>query len=478
MAKFTYKDALPEVDDYLLDAAGEAADSKIAQLKKRGYNFERVSEDDMKDKYVNDYYATLKKNLDGLEFDEKNIRDLEAFTGDNMLAWLEQGGQDPFSLAKAEEFKKWSNVLEMGEDGRRAYESMTTDQLAEDALSKGYKWYDMGDRSAYMDKIRELAAIADKGDIVNKELNSPAGVLTQAFFPSATEAAVAQAMGSGGDDQEIWNALGIDTAANLFMAKAPSLGIIKGKPVVNGVIDATLQGVAEAGRSAASDKNQGKEVDIEKAAKTGGTSAGLGFTVPGLVGVASGAVSQVPGLRNFGRGLSQSTRAADPVTAERNVIAKALKDSKKFNENIRLNPKNEQLAGSATKGETYRSVLGGGDDAEVLGMYDKTVAGEGVLNTNLPINATAAEREAYDKAKQALPAAVQALEDQNNTAGLGKKLGKGLLDVGGRVEPIVQGNPFKGNVREYDYKNADWYKKMTKQQQDAFDAAMKMKADN
>lgn len=59
----------------------------------------------------------------------------------------------------------------------------------------------------------------------------------------------------------------------------------------------------------------------------------------------------------------------------------------------------------------------------------------------------------------------------------GLRTGQFLGDVGGRIEPIIKVNPFgpisggRANIISNDYKETEWYKKLSKKQQEAFDDA-------
>lgn len=482
MAKFTYTNGKPEVEDFLLDLASEAADANIAYWKKQGANYENVDEDEVKSKYVDRYYNFLKNKLEGGSFDEKAQRQLEAFTGEDARKWHTGQGADPFAVAEKAEADKWANVAGLDESGAPLFFSMSSADIADDALSKGYQFGDPKERKAYMAKLTEYANLNQRANIAKEATEGVFGKGTAILFPGLMKVAQEGIMNP---DKEVTKgdlakAAALDVATNGAMVAAPSLNVFKGAPLVNSALGAAGQGAAEFVRQAGSDKIAGNDVNLSEAATSGGVSAGIGLTAPSLLGAAAGVLSPLPGMGRLQSGLMRGFKSSNPVAQERNAVVQSVKNADKKAKGVlggmKASPATLKMESDAARGATIGELLGVGTDAKKAGLaYDLLSSGKGKLNPNKTIaQLTDADREEIAKFMQAFPAAANELGLNKDFA---RSLGIVIADVGGRVEPVLQGLPYKGTQRATDYKDQPWYAKMDKKQRALLDTAFKKKKD-
>ena len=85
--------------------------------------------------------------------------------------------------------------------------------------------------------------------------------------------------------------------------------------------------------------------------------------------------------------------------------------------------------------------------------------------------------EYWENIRRLFPMKAAEVEGMGPAYKAGLRTGQFLGDVGGRIEPIIKVNPFgpisggRANIINNDYKEAAWYKKLSKKQQEAFDDA-------
>lgn len=85
--------------------------------------------------------------------------------------------------------------------------------------------------------------------------------------------------------------------------------------------------------------------------------------------------------------------------------------------------------------------------------------------------------EYWENIRRMFPMKAAEVEGMSPAYNAGLRAGQLLGDIGGRVEPIIKVNPFgpisggRANIISNDYKQAKWYKSLSKKQQEAFDDA-------
>lgn len=85
--------------------------------------------------------------------------------------------------------------------------------------------------------------------------------------------------------------------------------------------------------------------------------------------------------------------------------------------------------------------------------------------------------EYWENIRRLFPMKSAEVEGMGPAYKAGLRTGQFLGDVGGRIEPVIKVNPFgpisggRANIINNDYKETEWYKKLSKKQQEAFDDA-------
>jgi len=85
--------------------------------------------------------------------------------------------------------------------------------------------------------------------------------------------------------------------------------------------------------------------------------------------------------------------------------------------------------------------------------------------------------EYWENIRRLFPMKAAEVEGMGPAYKAGLRTGQFLGDIGGRIEPIIKVNPLgpisggRANIMNNDYKEAAWYKKLSKKQQEAFDDA-------
>lgn len=300
-------------------------------------------------------------------------------------------------------------------------------------------------------------------------------------------------------------------------------------PIIGGAVGAGAQGGLEAGRQRIKE-----EIDPElEADYTAALLAStMGATRPGMIGTASTLAQQIPGkpMARFSRGISSATRRGNPTNAEREEFETAMELFKNFrqgkvkpvkgNTKTETIPLSEDIAASqnallidnygvpvrlnqiadarlaskvpekleALYGKNRaEAILANLDAQQVLKDYD-AIANmwvkrnpynflEKVVPQGEVVNGKYMSGDYLNNLEKAFPSKVSEAygNDRWYKAGLG--VGSLFGGVGGSLEPALKANPFgpisggRANIINNDYKEAAWYKKLSKKQQEAFDDA-------
>lgn len=300
-------------------------------------------------------------------------------------------------------------------------------------------------------------------------------------------------------------------------------------PIIGGAVGAGAQGGLEAGRQRIKEEID-PELEADYAAAL--LASTIGATRPGMIGTASTIAQQIPGkpMARFSRGISSATRRGNPTNAEREEFETAMELFKNFRQGkvkpVKGNTKTEsiplsediaasqnallidnygvpvrlnqiadaQLASKvpekleALYGKQRASeILGSLDAQQVLKDYDAISKMWVKRNPNNFLEKVVPQAEVVNgkymsadylkNLEKAFPSKVS--EAYGNDAWYKAGLGVGALfgGVGGSIEPALKANPLgpisggRANIINNDYKEAAWYKKLSKKQQEAFDDA-------
>lgn len=324
----------------------------------------------------------------------------------------------------------------------------------------------------------------------------------------------------------------VDAASRKYPKGARVADLVLHDPAINGVYGALGQGGLEAYRQ---NEKENIDPELEADYKNALLALTMGATRPGMIGSASALASQIPGrpMARFARGISGATRKGNPTYMERDEFGNALEMllgrqrgttiPKRPTLQGRVEPlregnladqqaiqilsgpnaasytlpeiSNARLAEKAL--EQLETLYGRDKATKILNNLNK----EKVLKDYDNLSKLFINRDKYNAARQ-LPVGKELVNGELREADVLKKLeqafpskmaeaygndgwytgglitGDILGGIGGSVEPVVKVNPLgwlsggrTNVVSSEDYKNAKWYKSLSKKQQEAFDDA-------
>jgi hypothetical protein len=305
-------------------------------------------------------------------------------------------------------------------------------------------------------------------------------------------------------------------------------------PIIGGAVGAGAQGGLEAGRQRIKEEID-PELEADYAAALlastiGATRPGMIGTASTIAQQIPGKP-----MARFSRGISSATRRGNPTNAEREEFETAMKLFKNFSQGkvkpVKGNTKTESIPLSSAKSlediaasqnailidnygvpvrlnqiadaqlaskvpeklealygkQRAAEILGSLDAQQVLKDYDAISKMwvkrnpnnflEQVVPQGEVVNGKYMSGDYLKNLEKAFPSKVS--EAYGNDAWYKAGLGVGALfgGVGGSVEPALKANPLgpisggRANIMNNDYKEAAWYKKLSKKQQEAFDDA-------
>ena len=499
MAEITKKDWMDAIED----AAMRAADARVEYNRSIKAFGSSMTAEEMAAKYYDDYVKRLQKLVpfEGVKADD--LDDLYGFKGDSMMKWVDGNfnGPSPKETARQVEASKFlpllQGVAKQGDD----WMSMGSDRLKGAAVELGYNPKTQEGFKEFLDKVGEYQQEYDRSKLVKEMRDDPMYIPTALFYPKLTQG-IENAVATGSDlskaDAVKLGALDAGTNAAIFMA--PSATILKSHPLINGMIDAGIQGGVELGRQyGASAIDPSLTPDANQAF----FAASAGVTRPVAIGTLSGATAQVPNqaAQQFSRGVMKATRAGNPVWQERDNVfnlvneynkrllkgeLKAgqevkfmdLGDARRFASMNKVPQMAQELGIQANKNGTYNA-------EDILKAYDRKplVAMQVTENGVQKVDATPFSvgdnefvlNSKNEGAYRSLFPAKFADEQQRSPAmSAGLATGRILRDVGGRVEPTLKITSYT-DVKEPDYKKSPWYKNMSEESRKIVDQAFRKK---
>lgn len=505
-------------DDYIEAKAEKLADQRIKQNIKYGAN---PKEGD-RDRYVSGFKEKMLRAYPFDKFDANVYAAFENMGDEDGVKWLSGWkDRDPMKGLERAKFSKHLPLLRgIAGDGEDWY-SMGAQKLRDIGGEMGYK---TGTKEGFKEFLETLSGYQQQLDRANlvKEMNEiPGSSVSKVVYPTLTKA-IEEAVATGKDlPKDKAMALGLmDAGINAGQFMAPSLNVLKSRPVINAALDAGIQGGLEAGRQAAGSGIADVEPDYVQAPVTSLTA---GLTRPAMFGTTQGLLGGFtgPNWMSFRRGMMGSTRVGNPVLAERAALEKSIDD---FNGKVaryvlrsgdgittfmNLADKNVALRAnlparlSEELGIARTPASGGGksvflDKQAILDAYDRlnpqvaVKMKDGVTSVVDELTAGARTVDILDdtnliggKQEQTLrsliPSKFTDLEDRNRWYNAGMGVGTFVNDLGGRMEPTFKLNvlnPFHDSPLKDDkdaYKKTSWYRALPVKSRKIFDEAMKEK---
>jgi len=403
-------------EDYLEERAEKIAEERIKLNRKLKVT---PREGDL-EKYAKEYKRRMLRDYPFDKLDDRVYAAFENLGNESAMQWLDGWkDKDPMVVKANNDFKEWSKYLKgiaaEGED----WFSMTPQQLKDVAatLDDGTgKPYDISTKEGYADFMKRMGDYQNQLDRANlvKEMDDiPGSTLTKIAYPSlykGIENAVA-----GGEDLSKAQAVGLglmDAGVNVGQFMAPSINALRARPVLNSILDAGIQGGLELGRQGMGYGVADIEPDMVAAPVTSLTA---GLTRPAMFGTAQGLMGGMTGPEwmKFRRGMMASTRAGNPVVAERTALGKNIDN---YNKGVLRDMENAWKAQAFARTEpgdvisdTYLAAFKDKGVNKWLDLVDKDAALQANLAPKL--------RETFDRLGMGMP-----LVDYSRS-GLGKYKG-------------------------------------------------------
>lgn len=498
MAEISQKDWLDAIED----AAMRAADARVEYNRAIGA-MKNTDAEQAASLYFDDYVKRLKKLVpfDGVK--GSDLDELYGFKGDSMMKWVDGNfnGPSPKETAKQVEASKFlpllQGVAKQGDD----WMSMGSDRLKGAAVELGYKPGTQEGFKKFLDKLGEYQQEYDRSKLVKEMQADPAYIPTALFYPKLVEG-IENAVATGSDlSKEDAVKLGaLDAGMNATIFMAPSATILKSRPLLNGAIDAGIQGGAELIRQ------YGAQA-IDPSLTPDGTQAKIaavaGATRPVLIGAAHGIAAQATGqpAQQFSRGVMKATRAGNPVWQERDNVfnlvneynkrmlkgeLKAgqevsfmnLGDARRFASMNKVPQMAQELGIKANKNGTYsaKDILKAYDKKPIVAMQvtDKGVQKVDATPFSVGENEFVLNSKNEGAYSSLFPAKFADEQQRSPFMSMGYATGRALGDFGGRVEPMLKITSYE-KLDDPDYKKSEWYKKMNEESKKIVDQAFRKK---
>lgn len=495
MAELTKNDWLSALEQ----AALRAADARIEAGKDIGEKHRPNQREIFFDRYI----YRLEKEFPFENITESDLEQLGKFKSPAIMEWLDDGfkGPDPRVTARQIEASKFLPLLQgVAKEGDDWY-TMGNTRLKSEAAKMGYKPGTQEGFQEFLDKVGEYQQEFDRAKLVQEMHGDPVYIPTALMYPKLVQG-IENAVATGSDlskaDAIKLGALDAGTNAAIFMA--PSAEILKSSPIINGMIDAGIQGGIELGRQYGA---QAIDPSLTPDGSQAVIAAKLGATRPALLTAASSAASRVsnPKMNQFARGIMKSSRSGNPAWQERDQVfnlvneynkrllkgdLKAgqevkfmdLADAERFASMNKVPQMAQELGIKANKNGTYSA-------KDILKAYDKKpiVAMQVTENGVQKVDATplsvgdnefvlnSGNEAAY---RSMFPAKIADAEQSGRAMNLGLATGRILGYVGGRVEPMLKITSYT-DVKEPDYKKSPWYKNMSEESRKIVDQAFRKK---
>ena len=498
MAEISQKDWLDAIED----AAMRAADARVEYNRAIGA-MKNTDAEEAASKYFDSYVKRLKKLVpfDGVK--GSDLDELYGFKGDSMMKWVDGNfnGPSPRETAKQIEASKFLPLLQGVAKEGDDWMGMGATRLKGAAAELGYNPGTQEGFQEFLDKLGEYQQEYDRSKLVKEMQADPAYIPTALFYPKLVEG-IENAVATGSDlSKEDAIKLGaLDAGTNAAIFLAPSATILKSRPLLNGAIDAGIQGGVELGRQYGA---QAIDPSLTPDASQAVFAASAGATRPVAIGTLSGATAQVPGQawQQFSRGVMKSTRAGNPVWQERDQVFNLVKeynkrllkgelkagqevsfmnlgDARRFASINKVPQMAQELGIKANKNGTYsaKDILKAYDKKPIVAMQVTDNGVQKVDATPLSVGDNEFVLNSGNEAAYSSLFPAKFVDEQQRSPAMsrGYKTGRVLGDFGGRFEPMLKITSYT-DVKEPDYKKSSWYKNMSEESRKIVDQAFRKK---
>lgn len=369
-------------EEYLEERAEKIAEQRMKANRKRpGY----VPHEGDQEKYAAEYKRRMLARYPFDKLDSKVYAAFENLGDESAMKWLDGWKEyDPMLVKQEDDWKEWSKYLPgiaaEGED----WNSWTPEQLKDVGAKMGFDTDTPEGRGEFLNTLAGYQLMLDRANQVKELRDMPGATVTSIAFPTLSRA-IEDAVAEGKDlSKGKATALGIlDALVNSGQFMAPSANVLRSRPIVNGLLDAAMQGGLEAGRQAGGDVIADVAPDYVNPPVVALTA---GATRPAMIGTAQGLLSGFTGpeMMKVRRGLMASTRAGNPVYAERDALEKSVDQ---FNTNLANN----------MVGDLYWRVYNPGNSVDMfLSKAEKNAALRANLGKQLAKEIEASPISAYD----------------------------------------------------------------------------------
>lgn len=521
-------------EDYVEEKAEKIAVQRIKQNRKYGY----VPKPGDQEAYAKEYKRRMLKAYPFDKFNDQVYSAFENMGDETGMKWLDGWKDlDPLAVHERVKFKQHLPLLKgIAEDGEDWY-SMGNQKLKDIGGEMGYKTGTQEGFAKFMKNLEKYQLQYDRAKLA-EEFREKQGVLESIVYPMRTKA-IENAIANG-TDLSIPEVVGlsiVDGLADVGQFAAPSVNFLKARPVLNSVLDAGIQGGIELERQLAGSELGHTDPDYVAAPITALTA---GLTRPAMFGTTQSLMSGLtgPNWMSFRRGMMGSTRAGNPVVAERNALEKSID---KFNKQMAKNLEQEAVGNTvgkpvdlwldmAQKNAAIRAnlpaelskqlnvprVAGKGgtlslmanpeeqatrmaeglflDKKKILDAYDNLNPvvsvrfNNGIASVNKKIpdtqkileGTTSLGGKQENTLRSLIPNKFADLENRNGWYNAGMYTGTGINSLGGRIEPTIKFNPLSSSDSPFKndkegYKKTGWYKNLSPKSKAIVDAAFKKK---
>lgn len=388
MVKKIYVDG--EIEDWSesdwMDYVEERAEKLAAQRIKQNRKYGSTPHEGDLEKYKAGFKEKMLRAYPFEKLDDKVYAAFENMGDEDGVKWL-SGWKDKDPMAGLERAKLEKHLpllLGVAPEGEDWY-SMGAQKLRDIGGEMGYRTGTNEGFAEFLDTLGEYQKQLDRAKLVKeyRDNRGLAGTVESLVYPTRTKA-IENAIATGGDlsTKDLIKLSLLDATIDAGQFAAPSLNVLKSRPVINAALDAGLQGGLEVGRQAGGNAIADVEPDYVTPPITSLTA---GLTRPAMFGSTQGLLGGMTGPEwmKFRRGMMASTRSGNPLIAERNSLAKnidrynegVLNDMKKaymfrdFNEIT--DPK---TGNSVNASEMFRSAFSDNGVDKLLSLADKDAA--------------------------------------------------------------------------------------------------------
>lgn len=330
-------------EDYVEERAEKIAEQRIKQNRKYGSS---VKEGDL-EKYAAEYKRRMLRDYPYEKFNDQVYAAFENLGDESAMKWLDGWKDlDPMKNHERIKFKKHLPLLQgVAEEGEDWY-TMGQQRLKDIGGEMGYKTGTQEGFKKFLDNLAKYQTQYDRAKLVQEMDEIPGSTLTKIAYPTLSRA-IENAVAEGGDLSPTQAVLlGItDAGINAGQFMAPSLNVLRSRPVLNAALDAGIQGGLEAGRQGLGYGIADVDPDLAQAPITSITA---GLTRPAMFGTTQGLMGGLtgPNWMSFRRGMMGSTRVGNPVIAERTALEKSIDE---FNKQMAKNLEKEAVDNAVGK---------------------------------------------------------------------------------------------------------------------------------